>query len=54
MDLRGQGWLIIGVVLIVGGAGALANEVLAVDWELIWPAALIALGGLVVVAALRR
>lgn len=50
----GQGALIVGVVLIVGGAAALANELLRIDWALIWPAALIVLGGLLVVMALRR
>ena len=54
VDLRGQGWLIVGLGLIVGGAAALANEVLVVDWELVWPIALIALGGVVVLGAIRR
>lgn len=50
----GQGALIVGVVLIVGGVAALANELLRVDWAVLWPAALIALGGVVVIMALRR
>ena len=45
--------LIIGVVLILGGAAALANQVLQVDWDVIWPMMLIGLGGLMVFLTLR-
>ena len=41
----GQGALIFGIVLIVAGVAALANELFHIDWELLWPAALIAFGG---------
>jgi phage shock protein C len=54
VDARGPVALIVGVVLILGGLAALANEVFAVDWEMIWPVALVAIGGLIVVAATRR
>jgi phage shock protein PspC (stress-responsive transcriptional regulator) len=50
----GQGGLIVGVVLIVGGVAALANEWLRIDWQLIWPAVLIIVGGFVVFAAMSR
>ena len=54
IDLHGQGWLIVGVVLIVAGVSAFANEVLALDWDLLWPIALVALGGTVILATMRR
>ena len=50
----GQAGMLFGVVLIVAGVAALANEVFRIDWEVLWPAALIALGGLVVLLAVRR
>ena len=50
----GQGALILGVILIVAGGAALAREVFRIEWELMWPAALIALGGLIVLLAMRR
>jgi phage shock protein PspC (stress-responsive transcriptional regulator) len=51
---HGQGALIVGIVLIVGGVAALANEVLRIDWDVLWPAAVIVLGGLLVLSAMRR
>ena len=50
----GQGALIIGVVLIAGGLIALANELFRIDWDLLWPAALIAFGGIIVLLTMRR
>jgi phage shock protein C len=50
----GQGGLILGIVLVGVGVLALANEVLLVDWGLLWPLGLIVLGGGLVFAALRR
>jgi phage shock protein C len=50
----GQAALFLGIVLIVAGIAALANEVFQVDWELMWPAALIAFGGVVVLLAIRK
>ena len=50
---RGAG-LVIGLVLVAVGVLALANEVLLVDWDVLWPFALVALGGGLIVAAYRR
>jgi phage shock protein C len=50
----GQGRLILGIVLVGVGLVALANEVFRVDWDLLWPAGLILLGGGLVFAAQRR
>ena len=50
---RGAG-LVIGVILVAIGILALANEVLLVDWDVLWPFALVALGGGLIVAANRR
>jgi phage shock protein C len=50
----GQAGMLFGMVLIVVGVVALANEIFSIDWELLWPAALIAFGGLVVLLAVRR
>jgi phage shock protein C len=49
----GQGSLILGVLLVIVGAIALADQVLVVEWELVWPVALIGLGALLV-ALTRR
>ena len=51
---RGQAALFLGIVLIIAGIAALANQVLRIDWELMWPAALIAFGGVVVLLAIRK
>jgi phage shock protein C len=50
----GQGGLVIGVVLIAFGAIALVNQVWRVDWDVLWPVALLALGGALVLAARPR
>jgi phage shock protein C len=50
----GRGAIVVGVVLIVAGVAALGNEVLNVDWDVVWPIALIAFGGVIVTAAWRR
>jgi phage shock protein C len=50
----GQGALIFGMILIVAGVAALANELFHVDWDLLWPVALVGVGGLLVVLAMRR
>jgi len=49
-----QGGLILGILFVGVGLLALANEVFRIDWDLLWPAGLILLGGALVVAALRR
>jgi hypothetical protein len=50
---RGAG-LVFGVLLIAVGVLALANEVLLVDWDVLWPIALVALGGGLLLTASRR
>ena len=50
---RGAG-VVIGLFLVAVGVLALANEVLLVDWDVLWPFALVALGGGLIVVAYRR
>jgi phage shock protein C len=50
---RGAG-LVIGLLLVAVGVLALANEVLLVDWDVLWPFALVAFGGGLIVVAYRR
>ena len=50
---RGVG-LVIGVLLVAVGVLALANEFLLVDWDILWPFALVALGGGLIVVANQR
>ena len=51
----GNGGLIVGLILVGAGLWFLAREyVPAVDWSLIWPVVLIAVGGLVLVTSSRR
>ena len=50
---RGAG-LVIGVFLVAVGVLALANEFLLVDWDVLWPFALVALGGGLILVAYRR
>jgi phage shock protein C len=48
-----RGGLVVGMVLIGAGVLALANEWYGIDWSLLWPAALIVLGGGLIVTARR-
>ena len=50
----GQGGLILGILFVGIGLLALGNEVFRIDWDLLWPAGLIVLGGGLVLAAMRR
>jgi phage shock protein PspC (stress-responsive transcriptional regulator) len=50
----GRGALIFGIGLVAVGLGALANQVFRVDWDVLWPVALIAIGLVVAVAPPRR
>lgn len=50
---RGAGF-VIGVFLLAVGILALANEVLLVDWDVLWPFALVALGTGLILVAYRR
>jgi phage shock protein C len=50
---RGAG-LVIGMLLVAVGVIALANEFLLVDWDVLWPFVLVALGGGLILVAYRR
>jgi phage shock protein C len=50
----GQGGLIVGAVLIGVGVLALLNRTFNVEWDLLWPVALVVLGGAILLAALRN
>jgi len=50
----GSGVLIFGVILIAIGLAGLANEVLRVDWDLIWPFALIGVVVAFILLTFRR
>jgi phage shock protein C len=50
----GQGALVVGLMLVVVGGVALAERLLQVDWEVLWPVALIAIGGMLALVAYRR
>ena len=50
---RGAG-LVIGMLLVAVGVLALANEALLVDWDVLWPFVLVALGGGLILVAYRR
>jgi phage shock protein C len=50
----GQGGLLIGLLLVALGFLTLANQMLRVDWDLLWPVGVVALGVALVVAAQRR
>ena len=50
----GQGAVIVGIALIVVGVAALVNELFIIEWDRVWPAALIAFGGMIVLLARRR
>ncbi len=52
---RGMGGPFWGVLFVVAGAAILASELIpGFDWDLAWPALLIGLGILLVVASIRR
>ena len=50
---RGAG-VVFGLLLIAVGVLALANEVLLVDWDVLWPIGLVVLGGGLLLTASRR
>ena len=49
----GQTAILLGAVLVLIGIAGFANVWLQLDWERLWPLALIALGGVMVVGTLR-
>jgi phage shock protein C len=50
----GQGALILGLILIAIGVLGFANELLRIDWDLLWPVGLIAFGALIVFTGFGR
>lgn len=52
--LRGNSGVLLGAVLILVGIWFLADQYLGIDWSRIWPIAIIGLGVLLLLVALRR
>jgi phage shock protein PspC (stress-responsive transcriptional regulator) len=52
--VAGNGALIVGMIFIVVGLAAFFREVLRVDWDLVWPLALIGIGAAFVLLTFRR
>jgi phage shock protein C len=50
----GRAGIIVGIGLVLLGAWFLVREYLDIDWSLIWPLALVAIGGLILVTSARR
>ncbi len=50
----GNGALIVGMIFIAIGLAGFAREILQVDWDLIWPVALIGIGAAFVLLTFRR
>ena len=51
---NGNGALIVGMIFIAIGVAGFAREVLQVDWDLIWPFALIGIGAALILLTFRR
>ncbi len=49
----GSAGLVVGAVLIGVGVLALVNELYGIDWSLVWPVALLLLGGTLILSARR-
>jgi phage shock protein C len=49
----GQATLVLGALLVVVGIAGFVNVWLRIDWEQVWPLALIGLGAVMVIATLR-
>jgi phage shock protein C len=49
----GQTSLVLGALLVIVGVAALANVWLRIEWDQVWPLALIGLGAVMVVATVR-
>jgi phage shock protein C len=52
-SVPGQATLVLGALLVVLGIAGFANVWLRIEWEQVWPLALIGLGAVMVVATLR-
>ena len=49
-----QAGIVVGGVLVVLGVWFLVRDYIAINWDLVWPVAVIALGGLLIAGAARR
>jgi len=52
--MPGRAALVFGAMLILIGIATLANEWFRIDWNQIWPVVLIGLGGVILLAGVRR
>jgi hypothetical protein len=43
-----------GVILVLLGAWFLVDRFVHIDWQLVWPVAVILVGGVLITAAVRR
>jgi phage shock protein C len=50
----GSAGLVAGAVLVLLGAWFLVDDYVHIDWNLLWPLAVIAVGGILIVGAIRR
>jgi phage shock protein PspC (stress-responsive transcriptional regulator) len=50
----GAAGIVVGAVLVVVGGWFLVDQYVDIDWDLVWPVAVIALGAALIVAAMRR
>ena len=49
-----QAGIVLGAVLVVLGVWFLVRDYIAINWDLVWPVAVIALGGILIAGAMRR
>jgi membrane-bound ClpP family serine protease len=55
MRQRGdQAGIVVGAVLVVLGLWFLFRDYVPINWDLVWPVAVIALGALLITGAMRR
>ncbi|HEY5629044.1 MAG TPA: PspC domain-containing protein [Candidatus Limnocylindrales bacterium] len=49
-----QAGIVVGIVLVVLGVWFLVRDYVPINWDLVWPVAVIALGALLIIGAARR
>jgi hypothetical protein len=49
-----QAGIVLGAVLIALGVWFLVKDYIAINWDLVWPVAVIVLGGVLIAGAMRR
>ena len=50
----GRAAVVFGAILILIGIGSVANQWFQIDWNQIWPVVLVGLGGVILLAGVRR